>query len=171
MLEKKRLREREPMALGGSPRTEAGNQLSSPLSVPGGLLWSCPESGLLGMFPKPGARRGKEGGCGEPSWGGGKEQEEDCPWEIKPRLPASLGGLGQASPVRSKSESWTGPQRPSGPTPLFQSPEGEGLERGLAPGPEHVPILGVSCYGPGWGRDDTGQDTGCLPPDASLPAG
>lgn len=38
-----------------------------------------------------------------------------------------------AWPLRSKSDGWTGPRRPSGPTPSFQSPEGRGLECVLCP--------------------------------------
>lgn len=125
------------MALGGRPGQRArGTQLPSSLPACGGLLSNCPGSGLPMGFLKPRPRRGKERGCGEPQqWGGG--QEKECPREIRPLWsPGKPGEDSRAGePVRSKSDSWTGPHPP------FQSPEGQGPGARPCSWPGLVPVL------------------------------
>lgn len=74
-----------------------------------------------------------------------------------------------ALPLRSKSDSWTGPRRPSGPTPSFQGPEGRGLAHVWLPIRAHAqPCLLASAQARGMPPDPPGP-RGARPHQASAP--
>lgn len=134
---------------------------SQPPALPqlGGVLPLCPGSGLPREVPEAqleGGRKGVWGAlAGEGEGAGGRrvslgdKATAGCPTSLR-RM------AGQARPVKPKSDSWMGPQRPSSATSSFQSPDGKGLGHVPSRWSRLVPMLGVTCCGPGAG-DAVGQ--------------